>query len=199
MKFYISPLIKDPIFPATSRSYFNPMNPDFRMEFFMIYVDLNGTDNPKKAHTIKHDPNGKTNPDVFAFAILPTGDAIPIGLAEYNIKYLQTRVSYRENQYIQFSPYYSLNQAKHAAWDLYKPDNKNLIFKEKMSYTYNDYVKEILIRNKTQLYKFNESGEFPETFDSEQFEKCRPPAGTALTSYDICNITVETPNFGATH
>lgn len=41
-------------------------------------------------------------PDVFAFAILPTGDVIPMGIAEYDAKFLPTRISYRENKSIYF-------------------------------------------------------------------------------------------------
>lgn len=203
MNFYISSLIKDTKTPNTTKSYYNPLNPNFNLEFFLVYVDINGKEDLKRPHTIKYDPTGKNHPSVFAFAILPTGDAIPIGLAEYNIKYFQTRVSYRYKNSTYFSPYYSYHHAKHAAWDTYRgvmnPMQIAKHFREKISFTYNDAIKEILKRNRSEMYNFNNSGEFPERYSESRFAKCFPPAGTALTSYDLCTITVDTPNFGATH
>ncbi len=197
MNFYLSDIIRDDVVPNTNRSYYNAEKPDFTLEFFMVYVDLNGQENLSIPHSIKYDNTGKTHPKVFAFALLPTGDAIPIGVAEYNIKYLQTRVSYKDNTSIYYSPYYSYHNAKHAAWNWYLPGNVNNRFIERMSFTYNDYVKEILIRHGSELYKFNNGNTFPRTYTKPMFAKCNPPAGTALTVYDICNLTVDTPNYGA--
>lgn len=200
MKFYISNLIIDDVTPNTDRSYYNEEEPDFTLKFFMVYVDLNGKEFQARPHMIIA-PDGKNkNPDVFAFAVLPTGDSIPIGVAEYNIKYLQTRVSYKENYYIYFSPYYSLREAKNRAWNFYHGGRfANIKFKETLSFTYNDYVREILERNATQLYKFDNGAIYPQSFTTGTSSKCLPPSGTALTPFDMCSITVDTPNFGATH
>lgn len=199
MNFYISNIIKDNVTPDTSKSYYSAENPTYNLEFFMLYVDLDGKEFKNKPHTVKYDSSGKNHPKVFAFAVIPTGDVIPIGIAEYNIKYLQTRVAYRENKYTYFTSYYSLRDAKRAAWNLYSSSGANLKFKEKMSFTYNDYVKEILQRNGSQLYKFSTDGSYTETSSVGLYSKCRPPSGTPLTVYDMCRITVDTPNFGATH
>lgn len=198
MKFYISELITDNKMPQDTRSYYNRGNPDYTLKFYMIYVDLNGDDNPKKPHTIKYNPSSKTNPYVFAFAAIPIGDAVPIGIAEYNIKYLAARIEYKENKNIYFSQFYSYREAKHAAWNWYRPGNANTQFKDKISFTYNDYIKEILMRNHTELYKFNQTDEFPEIFSDSMFAKCVPPSGTLLTPLDMCGIIVDTPYFGAT-
>ena len=150
MKFYISELITDDIIPNTDRSYYNEENPDFTLKFYMIYVDLNGKDDPNRPLSIAYDLKGKRHPHVYAFAVIPTGDAIPMGIAEYNIKYLQTRIAYKEDHSVYYSPYYSLRQAKHAAWNWYNPADQNITFHEKISFTYNDYIKEILQRHSSQ-------------------------------------------------
>lgn len=199
MKFYISQLITDDVTPNTNRSYYNSEDPNFTLKFFMVYVDLNGKDYQARPHSIIAQDGKNKNPDVFAFAVIPTGDAIPIGIAEYNIKYLQTRVSYKENHYVYFSPYYSLREAKNRAWNWYAPSHPNKEFKQTLSFTYNDFVKEILERHSSQLYKFNKDGAFPTTYSDGISTKCVPTSGTALTAYDMCGINVETPNFGATH
>jgi len=205
MKFYISPLIMDTkkyvwngsSYVKQNGSYYNAANPEFIMKFFMVYVDINGGEHSNKPHTIKYDPSEKNSPDVFAFAVIPTGDAIPIGVAEYNQKFLQTRIAYNENHSTYYSQFYSFHEAKHAAWNWYTPEASNIQFKEKISFTYNDYIKEILERGNSQLYKFLESGNFDTTYSDGQFEKCVPTE--ALTPFDLCRITVDTPNYGATH
>lgn len=197
MKFYISELITDDITPNTDRSYYNSENPDFTLNFYMIYADLNGLEDQKRPHAIAYDPKSTRHPNVYAFAVIPTGEAIPMGIAEYNVKYLQTRVAYKENHAIYYSPYYSLRQAKHAAWNWYNQTGGDITFKEKISFTYNDYIKEILERHASQLYKFNQNNIFPETFDNSMMSKCSPVE--ALTVYDMCGITIDTMNFGSTH
>lgn len=199
VKFYFSPLIKDDKLPAQSRSYYNPELPDFTLQFFMVYVDLSGSEYQNRPHTIKYSPSDKVMPDVFAFAIIPTGDAIPMGLAEYDTKFLSVRLKYIENKLVYYSPYYSYRQAKHNAWGWYYPANKNIKFIKTLPYTYNDYVREILERNSTQLYDFNKDSIYPETYDGSIYPKCNPPAGTAYTVYDRCGLAVDTPKFGASH
>lgn len=200
INFYISELITDDTTPNNNRSYFSSENPEYTLKFFMVYADLNGAENPKKTHSIYYDANSKKHPSVYAFAIIPTGEAIPIGVAEYNIKYLATRIAYKENHSIYYSPFYSFRQAKHAAWNYYNnqaPDKqKSFAFKEKISFTYNDYIKEILERNSSELYKFNDTKVFPETFDTGLYSKCVPADGTALTTFDMCGITVDTMHYG---
>ncbi len=199
VKFYISEIIRDNKYPAMERSYYNPETPNFTLQFFMVYVDLNGTEYPNRPHTIKVDQTEKKMPDVFAFAIIPTGAAIPMGVAEYDSKFFSARLSYTENKAKYYSPYYSYRQAKHLAWGWYSPNGENIQFKKTLSYTYNDYIKEILERNNTQLYDFNKKNIYPEKYDEALFTKCNPPAGTLLTRYDMCAIAVDTPKFGASH
>ncbi len=199
VKFYISDLITDSKNPATDRSYYNPEIPNFVLQFFMVYVDLNGTEFLNRPHTIQDDPNGKSLPDIYAFAVLPTGDAIPLGIAEYDSKYFSTRLAYIEDKAKYYSPYYSYREAKHVAWGWYSSGASNIHFKRSLAFTYNDYIKEILLRNSSQLYSFNKDGKYSETYDSELFPKCNPPAGTLLSRYDMCSIVVDTPKFGASH
>lgn len=202
MNFYISKLIKDNSEPKSSRSYYNSENPDFDLQFFMVYVDLNAKDNSNRVHSIQYVDSEKVAPDVFAFAVIPTGEAIPMGVAEYNIKYLQTRVSYREDSAILYSPYYSYVEAKHAAWNWYKSSGvSEKTLRDKISFTYNDYIRKMIEKYPahSQLYKFLSTTAFNTTFSTPLFSKCKAPSGTALTPYDMCRITVDTPHFGATH
>lgn len=199
IKFYFSELIQDDVTPVTDRSYYNAENPDFTLKFYMIYADLDGDEDLNRAHNIVYEPNSKRHPHVHAFAIIPTGEAIPIGVAEYNINYFATRVSYKEDKAIYFSPYYSLHNAKHAAWNWYSNANPNIAFKDKISFTYNDYIKELLERHSSQIYNFNKMNVFPDSYDNPMFAKCVPTPETPLTVFDMCGITVDTLNFGSTH
>ena len=85
------------------------------------------------------------------------------------------------------------------AWGWYSPSAGNIQFRKTISFTYNDYIKEILERNGTQLYDFNKENIYPETYDEALFPKCNPPAGTLLSRFDMCSIVVDTPKFGASH
>lgn len=42
------------------------------LEFFMVYVDLNGTEYQNRPHTIKVDPTGKKMPDVLCSIVVDT-------------------------------------------------------------------------------------------------------------------------------
>ena len=206
MKIYITRMIEAKV-NKDLQSTVIPIPPDFDLKFFMVYVDIDGAENPKRPHTIQYDPKNKIYPSVFAFAVIPTGEAIPIGLAEYDMTYLQTRVAYVENHIVLYSPYYSYHRAKHAAWGVY---NEALYkakilppLKEKISATYNDHIKFVLVRNnRSALYKFltgDYKDEFPQYYKEPLYGKCIPTVGNTLTPYDKCSINYETPNFGATN
>jgi hypothetical protein len=194
MKIYISELITD---DAAQPKYYNTSNPDFKIRFFMVYVDLNGKENQKRPHVVKFDESGKENPDVYAFAVIPTGEAIPMGIAEYNEKYLPTKIGYRKNHSTYYSPEtYSFRKAKQMAWKYYTTGNSNLYFSETISFTYNDYIKEILERKGSRLYSFTKYGLFEEDYkNSDAYANCAPESGTALTRYDVCSLHPQTPQY----
>ncbi|MGN0032146.1 MAG: type II secretion system protein [Candidatus Gastranaerophilaceae bacterium] len=204
MKFYITRMIEAKV-NKESQSRVAPTPPDFDLKFFMVYVDIDGEENSKRPHTIQYDPKKKIYPSVFAFAVIPTGEAIPIGLAEHDMTYLQTRVAYVEDHTVLYSPYYSYHRAKHAAWGVYSTALYNLKrlppLKEKISATYNDHIKYVLVRNRSALYKFL-TGDYKDDFqlyyEEPPYGKCIP-TGSTLTPYDKCSINYETPNFGATN
>lgn len=131
-------------------------NADPEFNYFMVYVDLNAKEGQNdKKHTIKFDPSFKKMPDVYAFAIIPTGNAIPIGLAEYSRMLLPVKIEYVDNKKIKYSQIYSYHEAKHYAWGWYGYKDNQLIkpeFKEKIPYTYNDYIKTSLEKNGSKLY-----------------------------------------------
>ena len=54
-------------------------------------------------------------------------------------------------------------------------------------------------RNGTQLYNFNKDKIYPETYDSDLYQKCEIPAGSAFTYYDMCGLAFDTPKFGTAH
>lgn len=199
INFYISELIKDDKEPKNERSYFNAANPEYDLKFYMVYADINAKDNHNRVHSIKYTGKDGDVPDVFAFAVIPTGAAIPMGVAEYNIKYVQTKIVFSDSNGEYYSPLYSYAQAKHTAWGWYGSGNSEKSFKEKISFTYNDFIKEILQRKSSQLYKFQEASDLEKTFTNPLFSKCVPPYGTPLKPYDMCRIMVDTPNFGMTN
>ena len=198
VNFYISEMLKDDKFPKNTRSYYNSEKPDYDLKYYMVYADLNAKDNKNRVHSIKYTAgDDKDVPDVFAFAVIPEGAAIPMGVAEYNIKYFQTSVTYRNNNIVYYSPYYSYAHAKHMAWGWYSTSGTSEnTFREKLPFTYNDYIKEILKRHNTELYNFESLSAFNTKYNEPLFSKCVPPSGTALTPYDLCWITVDTPHFG---
>jgi hypothetical protein len=168
-----------------------------KFRFYMVYVDLDANEDTNRPHTIKYADEGKVAPDVFAFAVIPTGEAIPMGIAEYNVNYLNTRIAYKVGSSTYFSPTYSYRKSKHLAWNYYAGANRK--FNERISFTYNDKIRKILEEHNTQLYKFNENGEFEETYSDPIFGKCVPASDTNFTSYDICSVRVETPRYGTSH
>ena len=195
MNFYITNLIVDDKSPKTSRSYYKASNPNFDLTFFMIYVDLNATIHPGKPHTINYNGNKKTPPDVHAFAVLPNGDAIPIGIAEDNIEYFTTKVNFARDGGLEYSKALSLRSAKHYAWDWYRNNTNPSEFIKTARFTYNDYIKEILLRKGSKIYDYLNSGDFPTTFDSAQITECIPTTAIPIRPYDRCGITAITPKF----
>jgi competence protein ComGC len=193
MNIYISPIVTD---NATTPSYYHEDNPNFVLKFFMVYVDINAKENKNNPHVVKYDQSGKENPDVFAFAIIPTGEAIPIGIAEYNDKYLPTKIGYRKNHSTFYSAEtYSFRKAKQLAWNYYAAENSKLYFSESISFTYNDFIKEILERNNSQLYNFTKYRLFEDNYNGETYADCAPATDSALTRYDICSLQVQTPHY----
>jgi hypothetical protein len=162
----------------------------------MVYVDINGKENQKKPHVVKFDKSGKENPDVFAFAVIPTGEAIPMGIAEYNEKYLPIKIGYRKNHSTYYSPEtYSYRKAKQLAWKYYTTSTTPY-FSETISFTYNDCIREILERNGSKLYSFTKYRLFEESYKkSDVYANCAPESGTALTRYDVCSLHPQTPHY----
>lgn len=184
-RIYFSDIIKNDIEEESTETDHPPI------EFVMAYADISGDENPNKPHTIAYDPSGKTAPSVFAFAIISTGDAIPLGILEYNPKYLPVKIAYSTKSRDVLHPVtYSYRQAKNAAWGWYNEKDKSYEFKEQIPNTYNDYVKLILMSKKSQLYKFNEIGTFPEYYPTTKIQECIPEFEN-LTSYDICEIVAD--------
>lgn len=195
VKFYLSDLIVDDLTPATDRSYYDEADPDYAMKFFIVYADFNAFDQQRHAHTVKYNSAKKEPPNVFAFAIVPTGDAIPLGLAEYDPKYLAVRVSNTEDNIVRYSSNYSYREAKHVAWRFYRPTGDNVRLVKTLPYTYNDAIKEIMLRNGSQLWAFNNDGSYEERYGTPLLMACNPPVDSSLTNFDMCSVVPNTPEF----
>lgn len=196
VKFFLSNLIEDDLLPVTDRSYYNEGDPTHTLKFFIIYADLYGEENKRHAHTIKYNAAKKEPPHVFAFAALPTGDVIPVGLAEYDPKYFTARVSYIENNTVYYSGRYSYQEAKNQAWGWYTRRFYNWPeYKSTISSTYTDYIKEILERKGSKLYEFLDDNLHSEKFNTTIMSKCKPPNNAPDDRYDLCSVVPFTPRF----
>ena len=194
VKFYFSDIITDTRDPSL-RGYYRADDQDYQLSFFMVYVDINAMDEKERNHTIKYDSSTNTYPDVFAFAVIPIGYAIPMGIAEYDLQYLSAKYSYKENARVNVSDNFSYRQAKHEAWGWYSDSGSDMKFIKTQPHTYNEFVKEILLTQNTELYKFNEGGAYPETYAGTYSDKCTPDPTNNISVYDQCGLVLNTPEF----
>ncbi len=149
--------------------------------FYLIFADMNGDKYPNSGRYEPGSTDGKKltkDPDVFTFAALEpydddvsmsiTADAqiIPIGISEFEPRYMQSRVVYseakseNEDEFLRYSnhsvPYYL---AKCMAWGYYKSGNKigtlydfadadpSKITFMNDPHTYSDYVRGVLAKS----------------------------------------------------
>lgn len=61
------------------------------IEYFIVYVDINGNKAPNKAQAT---PNDKVYPDIVPFIVTRKGEVIPAGLPVYSKAYLTAKVRY---------------------------------------------------------------------------------------------------------
>jgi hypothetical protein len=168
------------------------------MSFFIVYVDITGSEKPSDPHTIQYDETSDEFPDVYAFAILPTGDAIPLGLPEFNDRILTAKVAYKKDHITYYTQdTYSYRQAKNAAWKYYTNNNSKYFFDKKISFTYNDFIQDILSRNSSKIYTSidTQNYNYYRSGKSVYLSECKPDSDTALTAYNICSVQLQTPNF----
>ena len=110
MKFYISPRVGNVETDGVS--------------FHLIFVDINGNKKPNSALYVPGTEANSfrvTDPDIFAFAALPFGRVTPIGIPEYEKRYMTATVVYKnetqELSYGKFArPFYA---TKNEAWGTY--------------------------------------------------------------------------------
>jgi hypothetical protein len=64
--------------------------------FFIIFADMNGPTKGPNSMNYVLNANGvpDPSPDIFAFAALDIGRICPLGIPEYDTRYMQTRISY---------------------------------------------------------------------------------------------------------
>ena len=195
VKYYISELLGD----HSITPYGRP-----GVKFYLIFADMNGDKYPNSGRYEPGSTNGKKltkDPDVFTFAALEpydddvsmsiTADAqlIPIGISEFESRYMQSRVIYSEakaeedDDFIRYStgsePYYL---SKCQAWGYYNPNNNqstNYTYSNadasKITYlndphTYNDYVRGVLAK----------SSRFQNSFILKNIERWEPKQAELL-------------------
>lgn len=140
-----------------------PENPNFQPgghQFFLVFVDINGTARPNSMEYTPADENNPSppDPDIFAFAALDTGRLCPLGPPEIDPRYMQARIAYVEvvndelvTKYTTVSvPYYI---AKAQAWGYYVGNNNDLIPIDDEPTSFNDYVRTLLPED-NEIYKF---------------------------------------------
>lgn len=139
--------------------------------FFIIYADVNGTRFPNsmeyRAEADVNHRNRSKDPDIFAFAAIDNGRVLPLGVPEFDGKYMLSRISYYniensrndENTDILYSrpsqPYYLM---KAQAWGYYNASGdgasvRDTDFIEGNPYTYNGYIKS-KINAQSRIYAY---------------------------------------------
>lgn len=166
------------------------------LKYFIIHVDINALDHTNTSHMIMYDAAKKKHPDVFSYAAIPTGHVIPIGLLEYDIRYLPTYVKYRSGNNKVYSPAYSYRRAKNVAWGFYQTGNTADLYNEYVAETYNDKIRADLDSHFSCLYSFNygSSPKYPETYAGGAISECQSPDGTQTYS---CELAIERPKVSA--
>lgn len=115
------------------------------MYFYIVYVDINGSKKPN-SFDYDRDADGKVTsyPDIHAFAVLSTGNVIPIGYAEFDPTFLTSRIAYFNNDgdvlYTKKSLAYY--QAKGLAWGYYSSiANPEETYDESEPHSLNDFIR----------------------------------------------------------
>lgn len=159
------------------------------IQYYMIYADFNHN-NFDRPHTIQYQPDSERLPYVYAFAMVPPGHVIPMGLAEYSTSVLEARVGYRiDRDSMGFSNVSSYRKAKHKAWGCYSAGNAIPEFRRNIAITYNDYIRNHLVANGSQLYNFLNGANFPAAYNDGIINQCQAVA--PRTVYDMCKIYVD--------
>ena len=162
------------------------------VEFYLVFVDTNGEKKPNSALYVSESDDAKApkaqDPDIFAFALLPSGRVMPVGAPEFDRKYMLTRVVYYDDDletvYTKFSqPYYA---SKSEAWGFYS--DKNIKVEEICNtgevYSCNDLVREIIGSDSVLLENFEIPMDNLPPVNTEEY-KCAPE------DYDSCSLVVD--------
>jgi hypothetical protein len=125
--------------------------------FYLIYVDINGPKIPNSMHYEIKAPGTKrartVDPDIFAFAAVNFGRIVPLGVPEFDGRYMLSRVQYYDHerpikddqQDLLFSapsqPYYLMRA---QAWGYYNTTNRlpDITRIADNPYSYNGYIKD---------------------------------------------------------
>ena len=141
--------------------------------FYIIFADINGIKRPNSMNYVRgvDAQNIKTvDPDIFAFAALDIGRVCPLGIPEFDPRYMMTRISYEETvqnqaggqeavrRYTRNSKPYYISKAE--AWGYYLAENslpENTIIEDE-PYSYNGYIRSIIPNS--AIYSFMNSAPF---------------------------------------
>ena len=119
--------------------------------YFIIFADVNGTKGP---NSINYAPP-RIEPDIFAFAAIDIARACPLGPLETDPRFLQTRVTYFNNddsteRFSTVSKPYNVSKAE--AWGYYNGNLSNTFYIEANPLTYNGYIQSSLRTANSDFY-----------------------------------------------
>lgn len=178
MKFYISKFYQD--------------TADAEASFYLLFVDINGDDRP---NSMSYKRDGKLAPDIFAFALLPNLRVVPMGLPEYDKKFMLASSVYYNEQgnpvYNASVPYY---QAKIMAWDMKKDklvkDGK-YIYDTSIPFSMNDKIRSDIDEGSILQTQKPNYDSIP-YFVSYDETHCAPDASddTVSAKFDACDVLI---------
>ncbi len=86
-RFYIDDRLYE--YKGDEEKFRYPDGSDAKLEYFIVYIDINGSKGPNK---VKTEANGKYLPDIVPFAVTRRGEVIPMGYPIYSQTYMSARV-----------------------------------------------------------------------------------------------------------
>ena len=185
------PTSKIPIITAVNGMDFyltQLLKTDDGTKFFIVLVNINANNGSRKEQKLTYD--GRNIPDVFAFALLENGSAIPLGAPEVDMRFLEAYVNYKDLATLKTKstsnmPYY---KAKNKAWGFYSNEVAPSV-NNSIGFSYNDSIQKILKDNNSKLY---DNVSF-ETIPSDAFRNnyCKPREGKGENNYSRCLIKLQ--------
>lgn len=158
---------------------------DGPIPFYLVFVDLNGPKKPNRMDYAPTDKKKQHDPDIYAFAVLNNGTTVPLGVPEYDTRYMTARIVYfdKNGDEIYSKTPRAYYQAKGEAWGFYGDSTINPLehYEDIEPHTMNDYIRSKINQNSlivkdfpdlSKLTPYGLANVAPYYCSKEDFETC---------------------------